>query len=348
MNGGKEMKKILVVIMIIVMTLAMAACGSASDSGGAEGSYDEQKSAGFSGAGSYMADAPASAEEDLAEYGGETIDTPEPERNAADISLPAALNKENVKLIFTADLRVQTMDFEETEKQLYDMVEAFGGYFESIYTDNGNYYYTEDSYKYAGYTVRVPSDKFHEFIGSVSDGMHVVSMSQNAQDVGQAYFDTERRLETLKNKHDRLEELLSQATNMTDIIELEGALSDTEYQIEQYTSDLQRYDSLIDYSTVTVEVEKVSGYSQAITDELTFGQRLLRSIKKGAEDFGWWLEDMAEWFGYHIIQLVILAAVIVIFVKLHLVSKIKGLFGKKKTERYVIVDNRKNDGSEEK
>ena len=333
------MKKFIVILLALMLTLAMAACGGSAPSSG-DAQAEESKGSGYGGFGNSFI-----AESDGAGYetGAEPAEAAQEDAGSAVIGLPGSFNKENVKLIFTANMAVQTLDFDEAEKALYSMVEKAGGYFENITQDNGNYYSTDDSYRYASYTVRVPSEKFSEFIDSVSGGLHVVNMSQNAQDVGQAYFDTERRLETLKNKHDRLEALLSQASTMTDIIELETALSDTEYQIEQFTSDLQRYDSLIDYSTVYVSVEKVSEYSTAVTEDLTFGQRLVKRIKQGAKDFGYGIGCFVEWLGYHIIQLAILAAVIVILVKAHVISKIKNLFRKKKTNDYVIVS--KNDGN---
>lgn len=341
------MKKIFIAVIIVIMTLAMGACGaggSAGDSGGYDVA-DEGKSAGIDGFGNYY----SAESEEAMEYGNEEPASSENDNGGnIGLRLPASINRENVKLIFTADMYVQTIDFEEAEKGLYQMVDKFGGYFEYISADNGSYYDSDDSYKYSRYTVRVPADSFQAFISSVSEGMHVVSMSQNAQDVGQEYFDKERRLETLKNKHDRLEDLLSKAENMTDIIELESALSDTEYEIEQFTSDLRRYDSLIDYSTVTIWIEKVSDYSQGISDELTFGQRLLRSVRQGAKDFGQGIGYLAEWLGYHIIQFVILAVIIVILWKGKVITRVKKLFGGRKTSEYVIVRKEDQDEAEDK
>ena len=336
------MKKFIVILLALMLTLAMAACGGSAPSSG-DAPAEESKGSGYSGFGNSFI-----AESDGAGYetGAEPAEAAQEDAGSAAIGLPGSFNKENVKLIFTANMAVQTLDFDEAEKALYSMVEKAGGYFENITQDNGNYYSTDDSYRYASYTVRVPSDKFGEFIDSVSGGLHVVNMSQNAQDVGQAYFDTERRLETLKNKHDRLEALLSQASTMTDIIELETALSDTEYQIEQFTSDLQRYDSLIDYSTVYVSIEKVSEYSTAVTEDLTFGQRLMRSIQRGASNFGLWVEGIINWIGYYAIQLIILAVIIALIVRFHVFSRIGKLFGvKKKQERYVLI--KKGDNKEE-
>lgn len=336
------MKKLLTAILVILMVFSIAACGGSASSSGGDAA-DESKGTSQEGFGSsFYVENNGTAEfsEDAA-----PADAEDTGRSGISIGLPDSFIKDNVKLIYTADLYVQTLDFAESEKALYGLVEAAGGYFENISQDNGSYYASEDSYRYASYTVRVPSDKFRSFIESVSGGMHVVNMSQNAQDVGQMYFDTERRLETLKNKHDRLEKLLSEATNMTDIIELETALSDTEYQIEQYTSDLQRYDSLINYSTVYVSIEKVNEYVQGIEDELSFGERFLRSIRRGAANFGMWFEGLINWIGYYAIQLIILAVVIVLCVRFHVLKKIGGLFRGKKQERYVLI--KKGDMEEE-
>ena len=317
------MKKILIVILILVMTLVMAACGgssSKSDEAAAEESRSNSSYDGFTeyDAEANYAEAPASAE-----YGSDADMKPSEDMSGGTVGLglPSSVKKDRVKLIYTANMNIQTLDFDEAVKGLNDLVSKFGGYFEAISTDNGGYF-ADDSYRYGSYTVRIPSDKYQKFINSVSEGMHVVNLNQNAEDIGQVYFETERRVETLKNKHDRLEELLKKAEKMKDIIELESALSDTEYELEQYTSELNRYDSLVNYSTVYVYIEKVSQYSTGIEEQLTFGQRLMRSLASGAADFGYWLEDLINWIGYHLIQLIILAVIVVAVVKSRVLSKI--------------------------
>ena len=47
--------------------------------------------------------------------------------------------------------------------------------------------------------------------------------------------------------------------------------------------------------------------------------------------------DLANWIGYHIIQLVILAVLIIGFVRFGLVQKIKGIMGGKKQQKYVVI-----------
>ena len=336
------MKKIFIVLMILVMTLAMAACGAGgSSSDAAPAAAVEEEYEGFTQDYGMAEEAPAAESADIADSSKTTSSS----GTEASVGLPKSYGKTDVKLIYRADISVQTLDFGEAVKGLNALTEKFGGYFESVTSDNGSYY-DDSTYKYGNYTVRIPSDKYQDFINSLSEGMHVVNMSQNAEDIGQVYFDTERRVETLKNKHERLEELLKKATKMSDIIELEGALSETEYELEQYTSELKRYDSLVSYSTINLSIEQVSQYDMGVQEELSFGQRLLRSLKTGAGSFGEGIENLIIWFGYHIIQLVILAVIIVVIVKFHLINKIGKLFGgKKKQERYVLT--RKTDDKEE-
>ncbi|MBR6472820.1 MAG: DUF4349 domain-containing protein [Firmicutes bacterium] len=326
------MKKILVVLMVIVLTFAMAACGGSKDAATDEEKYDMadgtvRSTEGFSFTGDYNS---SYDEGDGYEYSEEPAEA----AGSTELGLPSSIDKSKVKLIYNASLYVQTLNFDEAVKGLTELVNKFDGYFESISSDNGSYY-DNDEYRYGTYTARIPSEKYQQFLDSISEGLHVVNMYQNVQDIGQMYFETESRIETLKNKHDRLEELLSQATKMKDIIELESALSDTEYELQQYNTDLLRYDSLIGYSTVTVSIEKVSQFDQGIEEELTFGQRLMRSITNGAENFGIGLEDLVNWLGYHLIQIVVLIILIAIVVKAKVFSRIRGLFSRK-PQKYVI------------
>ncbi|MBO5995087.1 MAG: DUF4349 domain-containing protein [Firmicutes bacterium] len=336
------MKKILIAILIFALMMTMAACGGSEGADqGYEGMADNSKGTRLYGGFSSEAVSDYEPQEAFDEYDGNSEEYGDG-GDEVTIGMPRSIGKDQVKLIYTADLNVQTLDYDEAVKGLKKLVDKFGGYFESISSDNGSYYSSED-YRYGTFTVRVPSDKYQDFVNSVSEGMHVVNMNQNAQDVGQQYFEVERRLETLNNKHDRLEELLKKATKMSDIIELESALSDTEYEIEQYSTDLLRYDSLVNYSTVYVNIEKVSEFDTGIAEELSFGERLMRSISQGASNFGWWLEDLINWIGYHAIQIVILIVIVVAFVKLHLVRRVGGIFKSRKPKQSYEIAEKKED-----
>ncbi len=347
---GIHNKKIVFVLMAVLLacTLFLAGCGGSNsqdpyiaDEKAYDGAPSEQaaRNSGFSG-----------AEGDYAVNDAEII----PEGNGGSYfvgNLPSTVDPSRVKLIYTADIRVETMDFDQTMKDLTAMVEKYEGYFESSFTENGSYW-SNENYVYGTFTVRIPSDKYQEFISSVSDGMHVTRLSQDVQDIGQAYYEAESHLETLRNKHDRLEALLKQASSLSDIIELENALSQTEYEIEMYSNDLERYDSLLDYSTVNVTVETAYQYSPGLGEDRGFFRRVWESIRNGLAGFGEEFTDFCEWIGYHLIQILIVIVLIVLLVKFgpHTRDKLRASKGVKKNRKKAggEIEAVRTEGAEEK
>ena len=321
---GNRKKIIICVLMAVLLMLTMTLTGCGGNGGGDEYVSED---------GMYYSDSNRASEPTKNSGGFYMVnDGFEPEGMAEGdyglynptTELPGSVDMSRVKLIYTADIRVETMDFDQTLKDLREMVSGCGGYFESSYTENGSYW-SDENYRYGSFTVRVPSDKYQEFVNTVSEGMHVTQLNQNTQDIGQAYYEAETHLETLRNKHDRLEELLKQAGSLSDIIELENALSQTEYEIEQYSNELERYDALVDFSTVTVSVETAYQYSPGLGEQRNFFQRVWDSIKDGFAGFGENFTDFCEWVGYHLIQIVIVIVAIVLFVKFgpHTKDKLK-------------------------
>ena len=92
---------------------------------------------------------------------------------------------------------------------------------------------------------------------------------------------------------------------MEDIISLENALSEVEYQIEQYTTTLNRYDALISFSTFTIYLEEVSAVSQEVGTSASLGTRLAAGLASSA---GGLLDGAREglvWLSYHLFQILI-------------------------------------------
>ena len=109
--------------------------------------------------------------------------------------------------------------------------------------------------------------------------------------------------------------LLKQATEMKDIIDLESAISDCQYEIDSLTSTINRYDSLIGYSTVNIELEQVERLSSAITEEETFWQKLGSNFKEGLKDFAFGVQDLIIWIAYNIVGIIIFIVIVILIVK---------------------------------
>lgn len=217
----------------------------------------------------------------------------------------------SVKLIRRASLTLETKEFQPAIDGLEQLVEDMGGYIENSNLNQGNYWDSSSTtYREASYTVRIPSEKYDEFLSRASSEKHchLSDKSVSTEDIGQQYFDTETRLKTLRMKLDRLQGLLAQAKKMDDIISLEQAITDTEYEIESHTSTINRYDSLIDYSVFNITVRQVIAISDA--DTTPYLARLGNAFVGGFDAFIDGFQDVTVWFASNIFSITIMTIII--------------------------------------
>ena len=236
--------------LFLVLLLSLSACGSSS--GGTANS---------------AAAGDASADNGWAEAAMDAADT----AGGADFSAV----RRNAKLILNADLSLETQDFEKSAADIEKMTAEAGGYIESsgTYGDTGS--------RSANYTLRVPQEKFEQFYAQLGENMHVVSRSRSSEDVTEQYTDIETRLATLQTKHERLLSLLEKADKMEDIISLENALADCEYEIDSLTGSKRHYDDLVGFSTFCINLREVQTLT-ATADGTGFGAQLTQAAKTGA------------------------------------------------------------------
>ncbi|MCM1149874.1 MAG: DUF4349 domain-containing protein, partial [Butyricicoccus sp.] len=240
---------------------------------------------------------------------------PEPEEAPASGELqPIAGNvPENAKLIYTADINLQTTEFDEATAGLSRLVNEMGGYFENSSVNNYS------SYRSGNYTVRVPAKSFDAFCAQVGQLCQMTYISRSAEDVSESYYDLESRLATQQTKLARLQELLEKAESMEDIITIESAISDTELNIEWLTGDLRHYDSLVGYSTVYISLDEVYRLDDVEQPAIGFGAKMAEALKNGCSTFVWSLQNLLlavayNWVGW-LIFLVIAAAAAVVIVR---------------------------------
>lgn len=182
--------------------------------------------------------------------------------------------RQNAKLILRADLTLETQDFDAASADLEKLTAETGGYIESssLSGDKGS--------RSAYYTLRIPQEKFETFYAQLGDRAHVVYSSRSSEDITEQYTDIETRLATLQTKHERLLTLLDQAGKMEDIISLENALADCEYEIDSLTGSKRHYDDLVGFSTFSVTLDEVQTLT-ATPEGSGFGAQLTQAAKTG-------------------------------------------------------------------
>ncbi len=213
-----------------------------------------------------------------------------------------------VKMIYTADVTLQTKEYDAACAALNSLVTELGGYFETRELNQGG------AYRSMYCVVRVPAGKFIPFLDRAGNIANMTYRSENSTDVSEAYYDLEARLTTQRTKLTRLQELLAKAESMEDIITIESSISDTELQIEYLTGSLRHYDSLIGFSTINLSLNEVYRLSTEEETPVTFGDRLSSAFKRGLEQGVENIEDFIIYIARNWLTLIVWAVIIVLVV----------------------------------
>lgn len=236
-------------------------------------------------------------------WGGEA-EMPEAPESAPGASADDNNALVNAKMIYTADVTLETRDFDASSAAVTELVNAMGGYFERRELNQGG------SYRSLYCTIRVPASRFTETLDQSGEIAHLTYRNEYSQNVSEAYYDLEARLTTQRTKLQRLQELLAEAKDMSDIIVLESEISNTELQIEYLTGSLRSYDSLIDYSTIHLTLREVYRLSDEEVTPVTFGDRLAAAFKRGMEQAVENAEDFMIYLARNWLSLLVWAGVI--------------------------------------
>lgn len=276
-----------------VLALLLTACGSTSSKEGiVEETTARYRSNNYAAA-DYSYDAAAAVDEvysgsEVAGGAGTSDDTGDLE-NGTTLSEDAAAAENGRKLIKEASLDVETKAFDTFILDLEKEVESLGGYIEYS-SVGGSSYLAESSQRTAWYTARIPEEKLETFISKIGDNGNITNISQNVRDITLEYVDVAGRISTLEAELERLNELLSQASSMEDILAIESKISDVRYELESYQSQMNTYDNLINYSTVDIyvlEVDVVSaGQGDSVWKQIQSGfMNSLYGLGKGMINF---------------------------------------------------------------
>lgn len=189
------------------------------------------------------------------------------------------------KLIKTVSMDAETEQYDELIAALEERIAQLGGYTESRRT--GTYGRTR---RWSSMTLRIPAERLGEFLRHVTENANVLSTSETTQDVTLQYVDTEAKITALETEQNRLLELLAQAQNLSEILEIEARLSDVTYELERYASQKRSYDNQVSYATVHLTVEEVEVLTPA--EEPGVWQRISTGFRDSVKGVGEGLTDL--------------------------------------------------------
>ena len=214
---------------------------------------------------------------------------------------------EEKKIIRTLDVSLTTTDFAGDISAVQALCESLGGWVEYIYQYGDT---ARGELRWGNLTLRIPAGELDNAKGQLGGIGRVTSLSESASDVTASYRDTQTRLATQQAKMDRLQTLLTQAEDVADLIEIESAIADTQYQLDSYQTQLNRTDRQVDYATVTVSLREERPADIAQTRDVTLWERITSGMKASLEELGLFLQDMAVFLVAALPWMIILAVIV--------------------------------------
>lgn len=265
------MKRLLLVVLAVSLLLMLVAgCAAAPKT-------QDNSSIDYYGEGS-VAGAPAEVQPEAPA----ADEAPAPAEQAEYESAGSSFNFDNSimqpgvnrKIIYEGEIEARTKRFDEDLSTILTKLKVYGGYQQKASVSGTKPEKWQDIGRSAILVLRVPSKHFDDFMNVLKGLGETVSTSVNGRDVSEEYFDTQSRLKTLRTQKARLEALLEKAATLEDIIEIENAIENTTTRIEDLEIQLRNYDSLIDFSIVTVYLTEVNDLQTVKPADKSLGERI--------------------------------------------------------------------------
>jgi hypothetical protein len=188
------------------------------------------------------------------------------------------------KVIRNADVTIEVEDFNAAYARVNSIISAFGYIQEAnisrdkVHVDSKTKLITKGTI-----VLRVDKDRFDSVLGSLFGLGEVLGQSISADDVTDKFFDTESRLRLLKYEQSRLEDYLKKITDPDTIFKTESRLTDIRHEIEGLTGTLNKWNNLVQLSTITLNMSEKLPASAVEVKEKNYLQRLGDSFTESAK-----------------------------------------------------------------
>ena len=168
------------------------------------------------------------------------------------------------KIVYRADLTIETTDLVGTREKILNLME----------TENGILEYNEQNEQQFYLSLKIPEEKFEEFLNEAKAVGRVIYSSILANDVTEQYIDTETRLASKRALLEKYQSYLPQAKDLKEILEVEAQINSVTTELEQWEGRLQRLEKEVAYSSVSVRL-KLPTYVEKEDDVKTIADLFL-------------------------------------------------------------------------
>lgn len=153
----------------------------------------------------------------------------------------------NRKIVRNATLEFKVTDFRASAKHINALVESFGGMISAEEESR------ENNALRSQMTIRVPAARFDRFLDTLlHESVYTATKHITAEDVTKQFVDTEARIRNQKATETRYRELLKQARNVKDVLEVEEQLRTIREEVEIQEAELRELKNNVALSTISL------------------------------------------------------------------------------------------------
>jgi len=181
------------------------------------------------------------------------------------------------KVIATATLEIRVKSAGQAADDLARLAVAAGGFVQSSGTAT-----MEDGGHTANLVLRIPQDRFENFLATAGGLGKLLRKEQSGQDVTEDYLDLDARLRNWRNEEQQLNLIMTRAKTVGEVLSVQEKLGEVREKIEQIQGRLKYYDYNIALSTVNVSLYEGNRPASTpwIVEELSaLGRALFGSIR---------------------------------------------------------------------
>jgi hypothetical protein len=179
------------------------------------------------------------------------------------------------KIIKNATLKLEISDIKKFNSVVYASVKQHGGYIAKEEQQNSDHTLA------ANIEIKVPVATFESLVNSLTTGdVKVNQRTINSEDVTSTYVDTKARLQAKEQLRLRYFDLLKNAKNMSEILQVQSEINRLQEDIEAGTTHVNQLSRQSAMSTINLYFEQPNA-TVVNTDKPSFVDRVLSALKKG-------------------------------------------------------------------
>lgn len=187
------------------------------------------------------------------------------------------------KIIKNASLNLEVKDYNSFSASLREKIKGLGGY-TSQEEQSQSDYKIENSI-----TVKVPVDQFDNAVVQLTANTEKINEKKiTSQDVTTDFIDTKSRMESKKQVRLRYIDLLKQAKNMEEILNVQSEINSIQEEIESAAGRIEYLGHSSTFSTIRLTYFQILNSSAKDSDKPSFGTQLSNAFKTGWS----WIGDL--------------------------------------------------------